>query len=263
MRFTITTFSLKFYDVYRSVVYKIVTEDLNFKKLCSRWILTAEHEEKRFAISLNFLIRYEEKGNDLLSRIVTGNETWVSISPWNQNNSQWNGDTHPLPSRSKPNKRCQSSRLWKQCSGTGVVFCWWTSCHKEQGSTQVPTVPLYGSFEGQCKIKARHAVKRFFLLHDNVRPHTSRTTRELIESFGWVVLDHAPYSPDVAPGDFHIFRYLKHSLCGKHFSDNEEVKATVNSWLSDQAADFFDESFQNLVLRYDKCINELSNYVEK
>ncbi|GFX09297.1 hypothetical protein TNCV_1887101 [Trichonephila clavipes] len=53
------------------------------------------------------------------------------------------------------------------------------------------------------------------------------------------------------------------SLGGKRFSDNEEEEAAVNSWLSDQAADFFEEGFQNLVLRYDKCINKLGNYVEK
>ncbi|GFT98409.1 uncharacterized protein TNCV_4625581 [Trichonephila clavipes] len=46
MRFTMTTLSLNFLDFYRSVVYKIVTEDLNFKKWCSRFVsklLTAEH----------------------------------------------------------------------------------------------------------------------------------------------------------------------------------------------------------------------------
>ncbi|GFW91480.1 uncharacterized protein TNCV_3376441 [Trichonephila clavipes] len=77
-KFKITTLSLEFPDVCRSVVYKIVTEDLNFKKWCSRWVprlLTAEHKEKRFAISFDFLIRYEEEEDDMLSRIVTGDET--------------------------------------------------------------------------------------------------------------------------------------------------------------------------------------------
>ncbi|GFV43665.1 hypothetical protein TNCV_879911 [Trichonephila clavipes] len=32
-------------------------------------------------------------------------------------------------------------------------------------------------------------------------------------------------TPDLAPGDFHLFRYLKYSLGGKLFSDNEEIKA--------------------------------------
>ncbi|GFV56670.1 mariner Mos1 transposase [Trichonephila clavipes] len=46
--------------------------------------------------------------------------------------------------------------------------------------------------------------KSVLLLHDNARPHTSRTTRELIESFGWEVLDHTLYSPDLSPSDFHF-----------------------------------------------------------
>ncbi|GFW86773.1 HTH_48 domain-containing protein [Trichonephila clavipes] len=63
MRFPMTTCSLEFLDVSQSVVYKIVTEDLHFKKLCSRWVprlLTAKHKEKcskRSALSMDFLIR--------------------------------------------------------------------------------------------------------------------------------------------------------------------------------------------------------------
>ncbi|GFX62713.1 histone-lysine N-methyltransferase SETMAR [Trichonephila clavipes] len=79
-RFTITTLSFEFPDISRSVVYKIVTEDLNFKKLCSRWgVSSSSHRNtKRRGLSLQWtLIRYEEGGNDMLSRIVTGDETWV------------------------------------------------------------------------------------------------------------------------------------------------------------------------------------------
>ncbi|GFX66910.1 uncharacterized protein TNCV_999491 [Trichonephila clavipes] len=56
----------------------------------------------------------------------------------------------------------------------------------------------------------RHGIlsKNVLLLHHNIKPHTSRTTRELIESFGWEVLDHTPYSSDLAPSDFLLFRYL-------------------------------------------------------
>ncbi|GFU35788.1 uncharacterized protein TNCV_1083521 [Trichonephila clavipes] len=47
-RFTISTLSLEFPDVSQSVVFKIGTEDLNFKKLCSRWaprLLTVKQRE--------------------------------------------------------------------------------------------------------------------------------------------------------------------------------------------------------------------------
>ncbi|GFY03659.1 hypothetical protein TNCV_3092851 [Trichonephila clavipes] len=36
--FTITTCSLEFPVDSRSMVYKIVIDDVNFKKLCSRWV---------------------------------------------------------------------------------------------------------------------------------------------------------------------------------------------------------------------------------
>ncbi|GFT37295.1 uncharacterized protein TNCV_1127211 [Trichonephila clavipes] len=72
-----------------------------------------------------------------------------------------------------------------------------------------------------------------------------------------------PIQPRPCFQRFCLFRCLKHSLGGKSFTDNEEVKMAVNSCLSDKGADFFEKSFQNLVLRYDKCINEIANYLEK
>ncbi|GBM24462.1 hypothetical protein AVEN_41107-1 [Araneus ventricosus] len=72
-----------------------------------------------------------------------------------------------------------------------------------------------------------------------------------------------PYSPDLAPSDFHLFRHLKHHLCGNHYNDDEDVKTAVTSWLSEQAASFYEEGIQNLVVRYDKCLNKLGSFVEK
>ncbi|GFV63020.1 histone-lysine N-methyltransferase SETMAR [Trichonephila clavipes] len=97
--------------------------------------------------------------------------------------------------------------------------------------------------------------KDVLLFHDNVRSRTSRTNWQLIEPFGWEVLVRVPCCPDLAPSDFHLFRYLKRSLGGKRFGDNEEVKAAVSSWLPDQGADFFEEGFQNLVLRENAMAN--------
>ncbi|GFW44742.1 hypothetical protein TNCV_4482871 [Trichonephila clavipes] len=84
----------------------------------------------------------------------------------------------------------------------------------------MPTVPLYGSSEELYKTnRSAYCQKGVLLLHDNSSPHTFRKTRELMESFGTEVLDHAPYSPDLVQSDFNLFRYIKHSLGGKCFSD--------------------------------------------
>ncbi|GFU14379.1 hypothetical protein TNCV_3097841 [Trichonephila clavipes] len=83
-------------------------------------------------------------------------------SPRDQINSRRNCDTNYLPSRSKPNKRCESARLWQQCSGTGAVFCWWTLYHKERRSTQVPTAQLYGSSIDHCEENGAACCQKVF-----------------------------------------------------------------------------------------------------
>ncbi|KOC67012.1 Histone-lysine N-methyltransferase SETMAR [Habropoda laboriosa] len=41
-----------------------------------------------------------------------------------------------------------------------------------------------------------------------VKPHTSLVTRQKLLELGWDVLLHPPYSPDLAPSDFHLFRSI-------------------------------------------------------
>jgi hypothetical protein len=60
-----------------------------------------------------------------------------------------------------------------------------------------------------------------------------------------------PYSPDPAPNDYHLFTstYLKNWLKLQNFSSNEELMEGVKTWLSSQAADFFDTGTQKLIPR--------------
>ncbi|GFX65247.1 hypothetical protein TNCV_4821381 [Trichonephila clavipes] len=163
------------------------------------------------------------------------------IQPWNQSISRWNGNTHPLPSR-----QSQTNAVKAQDYGSSVLgraWCFSGELYATRNNDQLRCL-LHNSTEVPKNVtKERHGMlsKGALLFHDNASPHTSRKTRNLIEYFGLEVLNHAPYSPYLASSDFHLFWYLKHSLGGKRFSDKEEVKADVNSWLSDHAADFFEK----------------------
>jgi hypothetical protein len=48
------------------------------------------------------------------------------------------------------------------------------------------------------------------------------------------------YSPDLTPRDYHLFTYLKNWMGSQHFKNNEEYMKGVKTWLSSQAAGFFD-----------------------
>jgi transposase len=78
-----------------------------------------------------------------------------------------------------------------------------------------------------CRV--RGSTSRILLVRDNARPHTARATIEALETLRFEVLSHLPYSPDLAPSDFHFFPHLKRDLKGIHFTSDDEVKQAVTS----------------------------------
>ena len=62
---------------------------------------------------------------------------------------------------------------------------------------------LRKAIQNRCRGKLSRGI---VLIHDNARPHTARLTQNLLrDEFHWDTFDHPPYSPDLAPSDFHLF----------------------------------------------------------
>ncbi|KAF2350325.1 Transposase type 1 [Trinorchestia longiramus] len=55
------------------------------------------------------------------------------------------------------------------------------------------------------------------LRHDNARPHVARMTVQKLTELGYETLPHPPYSPDLSPTDYHLFKHLS------TFLDEREV----------------------------------------
>jgi hypothetical protein len=72
-------------------------------------------------------------------------------------------------------------------------------------------------------------------------------------------MEHAPYSLDLAPSDYHLFGPLKKFLAGQRF----DAKTAVQRWFHAQLAEFYNSSISKLVVRWDKCLNRGGDYVEK
>jgi histone-lysine N-methyltransferase SETMAR len=70
------------------------------------------------------------------------------------------------------------------------------------------------------------------MLHENAYPHIAITMQNLFVTFGWEQFDHPPYSPDLAPSDFHVFLHLKTFLGGRRFHNDNKVKEAVNTWFA-------------------------------
>ncbi|KAM8715776.1 hypothetical protein ACLKA7_002770 [Drosophila subpalustris] len=54
--------------------------------------------------------------------------------------------------------------------------------------------------------------EKVILQHDNARPHVAKPVKTYLETLKWEILTHPPYSQDIAPSDYHLFRSMAHGL---------------------------------------------------
>ena len=64
--------------------------------------------------------------------------------------------------------------------------------------------------------------------HDNARPHVAKLVKETLETLGVEVLPHSPYSPDIAPSDYHLFRSMQSVLKGEKCSSFSDIKNWID-----------------------------------
>ena len=70
---------------------------------------------------------------------------------------------------------------------------------------------------------------KVILLHDNAPAHTSKRIKSMLKDLSWEVLTYTPYSLDLAPSDFYLFRSVTHMLAEQHFKTYENVqKGSMN-----------------------------------
>ena len=108
--------------------------------------------------------------------------------------------------------------------------------------------------------KLRHGV---LLLHDNAPAHTSAVATSAAAECGYELVPHPPYSPDLAPADFCLFPLRKKDFSGTHFSNDNDVIASVEVFLQGQDKLFYKAGLQKLQKLWNKCIEVGGDYVIK
>jgi histone-lysine N-methyltransferase SETMAR len=228
-------------------------------------MLTEVHKTQRMASALTFLQHYYDEGDKFLDKIVTGDETWVKfVNVETKEQSQQWMHTH-LPLKPRKFKQSLSNRkLMATVFGDrkGVLLI----------EFMEPGITITSETHCETLKKLCRAIQNkrrgmmmagVVLLHDNAHPHIAACTQALLQQFCWDLFDHPPYSPDLAPSDFHLFTWMKVWLGTQRFNMNEELMNGVKGWLSSQTATFFDVVIQKLVSRYDRCLKSEGDYVEK
>ena len=180
---------------------------------------------------------------------LVGHDWWSWTKPgyitmtWRQSNNQWNGciGTHPAPNLPSAKILWKSSRL--DFLGSRRYPPHWLSSREpnyQRGVIIISVGAIEGHFEGKTT-RGGKVTKSVLFLHDNAPAHRALATQKKLAYLGFQCLDHPPFSPDLAPSDYHVCPGLKkkHLKC-LHFSSKAEVIAAAETWLDGQPSYFFE-----------------------
>ena len=70
-----------------------------------------------------------------------------------------------------------------------------------------------------------------------------------VHDCGFELVDHPPYSPDLAPFDYFLFPNMKKHLAVKQYRTDDEVIAAVEDFFKDQNESFYTTGIQALQQR--------------
>lgn len=261
-RISITSLSEEL-NVSRGTVGTLL-ETAGYRKVSSRFVprfLTPDMRERRLEACLENLAIVEEYGERFLHNVLTVDETPLSLynPPSKRESSEWR-----KPVEGKPWKM-RSGTVHRRCLTLTVFF----------NAKEIVLIDFLerssavtGAYYSQLVQNARSSVRKprglpHWFLHDNAPAHTSNVAQQAINDAGFTVVTHPPYSPDLSPSDFWLYRILKKHLRGQTFDCSSELEESVREFLSNLRSDELREAFDDLRVRWLKCVQHDGNWFEK
>jgi len=228
-----------------------------------KWVpheLNERQQENRRTTCEMLLARYKRKS--FLHRIVTGDEKWIYFENPKRSKS-WVSPGEPSTSSAKPNRYGRKAMLCVWWDQKGIIYYELLkpgeTVNTERYQQQMIKLNQVLRQKRPEYQKRQHKV---ILLHDNAPAHAAKRTKETIETFGWEILSHAAYSPDLAPSDYHLFTSMGHALADERFTDYKNVEEWLDEWFSSKEENFFWRAIHKLPERWESCVAIDGNYFE-
>jgi histone-lysine N-methyltransferase SETMAR len=199
----------------------------------------------------------------MLDQIITMDEMMVSYrTPQNKKQSkQWIKKGKPGPSKARVNASRTKQMLLVFLDSKGLVYT-----HIVLKGTTINAnynLVVLGKFMVYLRKKWPEMTKGIWFFHwDNTPVHTAAIVKNWLATKEIQLLPNPPYSPDLAPADFFLFRKVKEKLASLHLTQ-ESLKSPWEGVTHTIAEDKFATAFRRWYERSKKCVRIKGEYVVK
>lgn len=221
-----------------------------------RWVpheLTLVQKQRRVAVATQLLNRQRE--TPFLECVITCDEKWVPLINFERKNQWLFANQH------------RTATPQTDFRAPKVMLCvWWDRrgpIHWElMNPGQAINAEVYCEQLERVRRKLRNRRIPVIFLQDNARPHVARQTQIKLQQMGWEILEHPPYSPDISPTDFHLFRSLEHWIRGKKFANREEIETSLSDFFASKERSWYRRGIMLLEERWEKIIEFEGDYFD-
>jgi histone-lysine N-methyltransferase SETMAR len=218
--------------------------------------LTPEQLKKRADVCLSLL--HSSSTTNWVKWVVAQDEKWISYDnpdmkmEWLPHGEQ----PQPVPKR---NPHCKKDLLSFFFCSEGCVYYEIL----EEGQTVNSNIFCIQLEEMEQRVPLSHVRHgKIDLLMDNARPHHAKATRDKLAELHINWLPHPPYSPDLSPCDYHVFRSLQNFCTGRQFKKREDVEAVIEDWMRTRPAGFWKDGLEQLPGRWRDVIANGGKYLD-
>ena len=244
----------------KTTVIWIIHEHLHIKKFSVKWVPklpSSIQKEHHLTCCQKILELCRVNQKQVLESVVTGDETMVlyydALSK--RESVEWHKPGEAPLRKAKVTqsvKKIMATIFWN-CRGILLID------FKERYTT------VNTAYYASLLHKLRDAIKEkrqgmlshgVRLLRDNAPVCTVADAKAAVKECGFEEIKHPPYSPDLAPSHYYLFK-LKNDLQGKKFDDDDdddEVKTAVMEHFADKKPGYFLKGIELLIHRCEKCV---------
>lgn len=248
-----------------STVRKIIIEKIGMKKVFARWVpkvLSTVEKRNRLDFANQFMASFGANWARYRNRIITVDETWVSYKPdaGLHATAEWRYPDEPRPERSSTkltSLKVMATIFWDI---HGILLIDYLP--KGSKFTSEYYCSLLDKLEVELRSNRRsYSRVGYWLLQDNAKVHTAKLSMEKIKEIGLKPMPHPPYSPDISPCDYYLFRNMKSELRLRTYKDKGQIEAAIEEFFDSKEVAWFEKGIDELPERVNNVISLKGGYL--